>query len=608
MESLFGVPMGTLMVIFLIAFVVVVGVVAALALRNRVLLRLALRGIPRRRGRTILIVLGLMLGTLIISAAFGTGDTMTHTIRSTVLTSLGNIDDVISVKGADTGSAFFVQAEADIEYFDEALFAQVEAEIGGSELVDGLAPVIIEPVAVQDRTSQQNEPRVTLFAIDPAHIDGFGEIKQVGGGTVSLTALAEGEVYLNDVAADELNASAGDELLAFAAERIIELRVKAVVKYQGGGTDEAGMLMALDAAQSLLGKGGQIKHIMVSNQGGALSGVKHTDAVIASLQPVLDPLGLEADPTKEDALDFANELGTVFTSFFITFGTFSIAAGIMLILLIFVMLAAERKPEMGMARAVGTKRRHLVEMFLFEGMVYDLLAAGVGAVLGLAVAFGMVLLMAKAFATFGVDIQHDFRLRSLIVAYTMGMLLTFIVVTVSAWRVSVLNIVTAIRDLPDPLILRGPEWKRGRRWAIAGILLAHLYVPMSILAFVLSGARLGGLGAWLRRQRPPATWFLGVAGVELGVILTISGLSARHATLFGMGISFLIMALVPLLRRLGAPDRVAFTLPGILLLTWWLRPFDSLDFILPDMSSDVSIFLHHLGDHVSHRRHLDTDV
>jgi putative ABC transport system permease protein len=463
--------------------------------------------------------------------------------------------------------------------------------LDGSELVDGVAPVIIEPVAVQDRTSQQNEPRVTLFASDPAHMAGFGEIKQVGGGAVSLADLSPGEVYLNDEAADELNARPGDELLVFAADQFATLRLEGIVQYHGSGTDESAMLMPLDAAQRLLDKEGQIKHIIVSNRGGPLSGVDHTDEVIEQLEPGLGPLGLEVNPIKEDALDFANELGSLFTSFFVTFGVFSIVAGIMLIFLIFVMLAAERKSEMGMARAVGAQRRHLVQMFLFEGVAYDLVAAGIGALLGLAVAFGMVLLMARAFATFGVEIEHDFRPRSLIVAYTLGMLLTFIVVTVSAWRVSLLNIVTAIRDLPDTALPRGPEWKRGWLWGIMGLLLAHLYIPLSILVFALTLVRLKGLAAMLRGLRPPATWFLTVAGVELGLSLTLAGLAAEEATPFYLGISFLIIALVPLLRRLGLPDRAAYTLPGIALVVWWLLPFDALDFILPDFSSDFSIFI-----------------
>ena len=54
-------------------------------------------------------------------------------------------------------------------------------------------------------------------------------------------------------------------------------------------------------------------------------------------------------------------------AFFTTFGSFSIAAGILLIFLIFVMLAAERRGELGIARAIGTRRGHLVEMFIVRG-------------------------------------------------------------------------------------------------------------------------------------------------------------------------------------------------------------------------------------------------
>ena len=41
--------------------------------------------------------------------------------------------------------------------------------------------------------------------------------------------------------------------------------------------------------------------------------------------------------------------GTIFTTVFTIFGIFSIFAGVLLIFLIFVMLAAERRSEMGMA-------------------------------------------------------------------------------------------------------------------------------------------------------------------------------------------------------------------------------------------------------------------
>jgi putative ABC transport system permease protein len=92
-------------------------------------------------------------------------------------------------------------------------------------------------------------------------------------------------------------------------------------------------------------------------------------------------------------------------AFFTTFGSFSIAAGVLLIFLIFVMLAAERRSELGIARAIGTRRGHLVEMFVFEGAAYDLVAALVGALLGAAVAYGMVAAMAQALDAEGFDME-----------------------------------------------------------------------------------------------------------------------------------------------------------------------------------------------------------
>ena len=85
---------------------------------------------------------------------------------------------------------------------------------------------------------------------------------------------------------------------------------------------------------------------------------------------------------KRNSLAAANPLGSLVTTFFLVTALFLIAIGSLLIFLIFIMLASARRPEMGMARAVGAKRRHLVEMFTFEGTAYALLSAAVGVGLG----------------------------------------------------------------------------------------------------------------------------------------------------------------------------------------------------------------------------------
>ena len=102
MQELFGVSMNLLMVIMLAIFVVIMGTVIVMAWRNRVMLKLGLRNIPRRRGQTILIVVGSMLSAVIIAAAFGTGDTISFSIRSATIDGLGTIDEVLTPLGQVT--------------------------------------------------------------------------------------------------------------------------------------------------------------------------------------------------------------------------------------------------------------------------------------------------------------------------------------------------------------------------------------------------------------------------------------------------------------------------------------------------------------------------
>ena len=151
-----------------------------------------------------------------------------------------------------------------------------------------------------------------------------------------------------------------------AAGRALRLRVADVVDVHGPGTDGAARSSA-GPAQRALGVEGRIKQILISNGAATPRRRRWTDAVTRRIAPVPRAVGLEIQPVKRDGLRAADDAGNVFMQMFTTFGTFSIAAGILLIFLIFVMLAGERRSEMGVARAIGTRRGHLVETFLFEG-------------------------------------------------------------------------------------------------------------------------------------------------------------------------------------------------------------------------------------------------
>src|SRR6266545_5554312 len=471
MNELFGIPTGALAMALGIALAGGLGALGLLAARNRIFLKLALRNVPRRRGRSALIIAGLMLGTAIIAAALATGDTMSHTIRSSVVTSLGHTDELVSVKGTDVESNAIGDSTR-VAYFKEEIASSVGDVAAQSQLVDGVAPAIIESIAVQDVTTRQNEPRVTMFASDPEALAGFGEIR-ADGKTVSLSELGRAEVFLNGDAADDLAASTGDRVTVFVGDKASPFRVRAIVDFDGAGTDGAALLVPLTTAQMLLGVPGLVEHLLISNRGDELSGASLSDEVVHSMKPMLSGYGLEIDTEKQDGLEIADAEGNAFMSLFTTFGSFSIAAGILLIFLIFVMLAAERRGELGIARAIGTRRGHLVQLFLFEGVAYDLTAAVVGTLLGIGVAYGMVLLMAQALGAFGVDILYSVTPRSLIIAYALGVLLTLVVVAVSAWRVSVLNITAAVRNLPEPARRRK---KRGWIGAAIALLVGGLLI------------------------------------------------------------------------------------------------------------------------------------
>jgi ABC-type lipoprotein release transport system permease subunit len=302
--EIFGIPMDELSVALAVAVAAAVALVAAMAMRNRIFMRLAIKNVSRRRGRSALIVAGLMLGTAIVAAALATGDTMSQAIRSTAITSLGQTDELVSVKGADAALDTESGAPTGVGYFPEEYADRVERAVAGSPLVDGVAPAIIEQVAMQATGTRQNEPRVTLFASEPERMEGFGTIR-AGDAAVSLGDLDPAEGYLNEELARELGVGRGDAVRIIGGGSTASVVVRAVVEYDGTGTDGPALMVGLDTGQRLLGRPGRIKHVLVSNRGGDTSGAEESASVMRLLGPAVAPLGLEADATKQDALELA---------------------------------------------------------------------------------------------------------------------------------------------------------------------------------------------------------------------------------------------------------------------------------------------------------------
>src|SRR6266487_1174859 len=155
METVFGVSMDAIMVVVLTLAVIVLLGVAFFAWRNPIIMRLALRNIPRRRAQTVLIVFGLMLATLLITAAFGTGDTMTYSMRQAFTQYLGNTDLRIQKVNPQISVEGPPDFNRPVPTFDATLIDTLKAKVGNYDLIDGWSQSFQQDGPVIDTVSKQ---------------------------------------------------------------------------------------------------------------------------------------------------------------------------------------------------------------------------------------------------------------------------------------------------------------------------------------------------------------------------------------------------------------------------------------------------------------------
>lgn len=587
MNKLFGIPTGQLTLLFLCVFAAGALILAFLAARDRTSLRMAVRNIPRRKAQSALIVAGLMLATVLFSAAFTTGETLTNSLRVQALEGVGRVDVVVKAKQPDTdgGAAFgpgagVAQApETRERYFDAELEDEVRERLANEESVAGVAPLAKESVPVTAPKTNLSESRVDILGIDADSMQGFDNLTTKSGETLSVADLGKNEVYLSVQTAEGLGVGEGDSIEASlvraeagpgnetppepeSRQSSGEARrppgrpetgdpsagfeggarpagttreqsppaLKIAGVYDGGANpaSDTSMVTTIEDLQRLVGKEGRINEVLIAHRGPAVEGGRYADATVQKIGSILSSNDLEADLVKKDMIDQADTRGEIFSTLFVLFGQFSVAAGMLLIFLIFVMLAAERKHELGIARAVGMQRSNLIRSFALEGAVYALLASVLGSVAGVGVGWLMVRFLGRGFAGGSGDFQVVFSTspRNVVLAFCMGMVLTFVVVLLSSWRVSRLNVVRAIRDIPEPD-------KKGR--SVLGVGVA-LLTPMA-----------GAIAFW-------------------------QGLETRTTAFYLGGLSLFLIGAALLARVIGLSDRVAFTVSALILLALWLTP------------------------------------
>ena len=433
-----------------IAFLLASLISVVLIVLNRPVFRLFIKSAFGNRKRVVLIITGLMIGSAMISGALVMRSTMLTLSDNLVTLSYGHIDETVTLGGPLSGGFFSYQA-----------FQEINSTLSGNANVSGAVPMIYTTVSAYDNTSGVPYSNIG-FVASPWSSNGIlGNFAASNGSSVS--GLPAGEVLIDQLAAAQLNATAGDKITVFASNgHSFTGRVAAVVKdnYRGYFDSGYNIFTGLAFAQSLLGIGNSINLIAIANTGSILGSVSKTDAVMAVLVPAVDSanralgLSLSAYPVLQDQLSTIRSQISDISDLYLALSLFAIAAGLILVVVIFYMLAEERMRDLGMLRAIGVTRQKIVGGFITEGFIYTLLSCFVGSFVGIGIGFLMVYGFILLFGgTFAAPIRETNILMGsftvtpadIITGFAAGALATYAIITAASYRISRFSIVEALR-------------------------------------------------------------------------------------------------------------------------------------------------------------------
>jgi len=490
-----------------IIVIAILGVIAVLAVSKPVFFKMSLRNAFRRRSQTINVVLGLMVGTAILSASFVASDSMEYWIVEDVYTQYYLMDEWVDVEGSGT--------------FDLSVYETLAADEDVQAITDGLSPVIVLwGTSINNLADGQTETGIDLHGVDLDKDRDFGIFETKAGKEVTGSSLGSFEAVVTETLAESARLDVGDNIMVFFVPpgpanassvptdqgpgdddasdgssdiHFTTLTVKYIVKEEGKASlnDGRNVYVSLDTAQQIIGAPGSINAIKVSNNGGVVEGAKGSDNAVevleASLADIAPAVGMTADqfsvtPGKQNGVKSAEDASSEIGNLLLLASSFTVVAGTLLIINIFTMLAEERKKELGISRAIGMRRSSLVRTFTFEGVIYSLIAATLGTLVGLFI--GWALINGFLGAIEDVDtIPFYYKNSSVLIAFCVGSLITIVTVAYSSWKISRLNIVRSIRSIEEPRLRKG-----GMKSVYQGTAILSLGLILTLLGFAPEGS------------------------------------------------------------------------------------------------------------------------
>ncbi len=417
---------------------------------------------------------------------------------------------------------------------------------------------------------------------------GFGTLPQLFlafGGVNTTVSVSQGEVQLSQ-RLNQLNLSVNES----------EVWVKGLIPYAFGDNTayrlyHAGAysdteafdnleeldgvvlgLLALTDAETLASASEDERSLILFSSNSSVWNSSLTDDFTSWLdeQSNASNADLQVRAVKIEAAALAAESSGVLSAMFLVFGTFTIVAGILLVLTIVIMLAEARRSELGTLRSLGFTQSDARALAVQEGIIVAAIASVLGSLFGIVLAWFISIGFQGMFSSVGSNqFLFDWTWTSLASGAIWGFMLAFITLWSSSLWTSKLNIVLALRGGRIPRA-QGVPWVlmlvQIVGFGIASLSLLSLLVTgldssFSYFLWVIAGV--GGIVVLV----PVFTWQLPV------VLRTRSPMWERlwrhvgRNTLAWVGASLLVwtvgLASIDPVRRSMEPDELSFIVLGL---------------------------------------------
>lgn len=323
---------------------------------------IVLHNLRRRKGRAIFLVIGLLIGVATVVTLLSLTDALGQRAQHELENFGANIiitphSDALALNygGIQLAGVNLVAKE-----LEQSSLANID-DIPNRRNVATIAPKVLGAVEVEGQ-------RIMMMGVDPA-----AEFKLKRWWSIAGRPVEQGhELLVGDAVVKRFNLNMGDTLKANGQDfTVVGLLAKT------GSQDDQLLIAPLDVAQVTLGKQGQVSMVEIA----ALCHDCPVDDMVNQLQTVLP--GTDVQAVQQVVKTRMHALGQ-FRLFAWGVAVTVVIIGALLVFVTMMGAISERTREIGIFRAIGYRRRHVLHLVLMEATIVSALAGVLGYLAGVA--------------------------------------------------------------------------------------------------------------------------------------------------------------------------------------------------------------------------------